>query len=164
MKVGNGPVLRQAILTLKMNSKRWKNWNFYPVLARSSLCRIPSNPKGKTGRNVWRNSMMNLLYQQLVHWLPAVVRWTFCYHTQCGFWYEASYYHKDKFDVKPNFRKTTAAHLGLQRDVFLKSEFNVIGSSISDKPQHSITMKLENYHIKDFDQDSNRMVLLQEEL
>ncbi len=87
----------------------------------------------------------------------------FATNTNAGFGIEASYYHKDKFDVKANFRKTySSAFYDFNRESSLKSQSStVIGSSISDKPQAFNYYEIGGtYHVKDFDQESKTKMVL----
>jgi hypothetical protein len=87
----------------------------------------------------------------------------FATNVNAGFGIEASYYHKDKFDVKANFRKTYSSDFfDFNRQSFVKSQSSpVVGSSISDKPQAFNYYEIGGtYHIKDFDQDSKTKMVL----
>src|SRR5258705_9961912 len=61
----------------------------------------------------------------------------FATNVNAGFGIEASYYHKDKFDLKASFRKPYSSEFyDFNRQSFLKSQSStVVGSSIADKPQ-----------------------------
>jgi hypothetical protein len=87
----------------------------------------------------------------------------FATNVNAGFGLEASYYHKDKFDVKANFRKTYSAEFyDFNRQSALKSQSSsVTGSSISDKPLSFSYFEIGGtYHFKDFDQDSKTKMVL----
>jgi hypothetical protein len=84
-----------------------------------------------------------------------------------GFGIEASYFHKDKFDLKASFRKTFSSEFfDFNRNASLKVQDSPPGSSISDKPQVFNYYEIGGtYHIKDFDQDSKtKMVLYKKSL
>ncbi len=87
----------------------------------------------------------------------------FATNVNAGFGIEGSYYHKDKFDVKVNFRKTYSSDFyDFNRQSFLKSQnSSVSGSYITDKPQAYNYYEIGGtYHIKDFDQDSKTKMAL----
>jgi hypothetical protein len=87
----------------------------------------------------------------------------FATNVNAGFGVEASYYHKDKFDLKANFRKSYSSEFfDFNRQSFLKSQSSTVdGSSISDKPQAWNYYEIGGtYHIKDFDQDSKTKMVL----
>jgi len=88
----------------------------------------------------------------------------FATNVNAGFGVEASYYQKDKFDIKANFRKTYSSEFyDYNRQSSLRSQStpSVPGSSISDKPQAFNYYELGGtYHIKDFDQDSKTKMIL----
>jgi len=87
----------------------------------------------------------------------------FATNVNAGFGIEASYFHKDKFDVKANFRKTYSSDFyDFNRQAFLKSQSSSVpGSSIMDKPQAFNYYEVGGtYHIKDFDQDSKTKMVL----
>src|SRR6267154_1496962 len=87
----------------------------------------------------------------------------FATNVNAGFGIEGSYYHKDKFDVKVNFRKTYSSDFyDFNRQSFLKSQSSsVSGSYITDKPQAFNYYEIGGtYHIKDFDQDSKTKMAL----
>ena len=88
----------------------------------------------------------------------------FATNVNSGFGIEASYYQKDKFDVKANFRKTYSAEFfDYNRNASLKDQVNYAGvnGAVSDKPQSFIYYELGGtYHIKDFDQESKTKMAL----
>ena len=88
----------------------------------------------------------------------------FATNVNAGFGIEASYYHKDKFDIKANFRRPYSSEFyDYNKQAFLKSQTtsSVPGSSISDKPQPFNYYELGGtYHIKDFDQESKTKMVL----
>jgi len=85
-------------------------------------------------------------------------------NVNAGFGIEGSYYYKDKFDVKANFRKTYSSEFfDFNRQSALKSQTtsSVPGSSVSDVPQAFNYYEIGGtYHIKDFDQDSKTKMVL----
>ncbi|MBS1680226.1 MAG: hypothetical protein JST48_00795 [Bacteroidetes bacterium] len=88
-------------------------------------------------------------------------------NVNAGFGVEASYYYKDKFDLKANFRKTYSAEFfDYNRNASLKAQNDLNANYISDKPQLFDYFELGGtYHIKDFDQDSKtKMVLYKKSL
>ena len=88
----------------------------------------------------------------------------FATNVNAGFGIEGSYYHKDKFDIKANFRKTYSSEFfDFNRQAALKNQTtsSVSGSSISDVPQAFNYYEIGGtYHIKDFDQDSKTKMVL----
>jgi hypothetical protein len=91
----------------------------------------------------------------------------FATNANAGFGIEGSYYHKDKFDVKVNFRKTYSSEFfDFNRQSALKSQDAPLNAYVSDKPQSFNYYEIGGtYHIKDFDQDSKtKMVLYKKSL
>lgn len=92
----------------------------------------------------------------------------FATNVNAGFGIEGSYYHKDKFDVKVNFRKTYSSEFfDFNRQSAQKSQDNPLNAAyVSDKPQPFNYYEIGGtYHIKDFDQDSKtKMVLYKKSL
>jgi hypothetical protein len=89
----------------------------------------------------------------------------FATNVNAGFGIEASYFHKDKFDIKASFRKTYSSDFyDLNRQSFLKNQsppVQDVSYYISDKPQPFSYYELgATYHIKDFDQDSKTKMVL----
>lgn len=87
----------------------------------------------------------------------------FATNVNAGFGIEASYYQKDKFDIKAHFRKTYSSEFfDYNRNASIKDQdnYNAVGS-ISDKPEVFNYYELGGtYHIKDFDQDSKTKMTL----
>lgn len=87
----------------------------------------------------------------------------FATNVNAGFGIEASYYQKDKFDIKGHFRKTYSSEFfDYNRNAAIKDQDNytTVGS-ISDKPEVFNYFELGGtYHIKDFDQDSKTKMTL----
>src|SRR5579859_2353257 len=85
-----------------------------------------------------------------------------------GFGIEASYFHKDKLDLKVSFRKTFSSEFfDFNRNASLKVQDSPNANSyISDKPQVFNYYEIGGtYHVKDFDQDSKtKMVLYKKSL
>ncbi|HTH56017.1 MAG TPA: hypothetical protein VL728_08210 [Cyclobacteriaceae bacterium] len=88
----------------------------------------------------------------------------FATNVNSGFGIEASYYQKDKFDIKANFRKTYSAEFfDYNRNASLKDQVNYTGvnGAVSDKPTAFAYYEIGGtYHIKDFDQDSKTKMVL----
>ncbi len=87
----------------------------------------------------------------------------FATNPNAGFGIEASYFHKDKFDLKASFRKTySSGFFDYNRDAELKSQnLSIPGSAVSGKPQIFNYFEIGGtYHIKDFDQDSKTTMVL----
>src|SRR6478609_4503842 len=89
----------------------------------------------------------------------------FTTNVNAGFGVEASYFHKDKFDLKAHFRKTyTSDFYDFNRQASLKVQETLATDPktyISDKPQPFIYYELGGtYHFKDFDQESKTKMVL----
>jgi len=88
----------------------------------------------------------------------------FATNVNAGFGIEGSYYHKDKFDIKANFRRPYSSEFyDYNKQAFLKSQTTspLPEASISDKPQAFNYYEIGGtYHIKDFDQDSKTKMVL----
>src|SRR6478736_1900564 len=89
----------------------------------------------------------------------------FTTNVNAGFGVEASYFHKDKFDIKAHFRKSyTSDFYDFNRQASLKVQ-ETLGPDpkayISDKPQPFNYYEIGGtYHIKDFDQESKTKMVL----
>jgi hypothetical protein len=84
-------------------------------------------------------------------------------NTNAGFGLEASYFQKDKFDLKAHFRKTYSSEFfDFNRNAAIKNQDNYSSAgSVSDKAQVYNYYELGGtYHIKDFDQDSKTKMIL----
>jgi hypothetical protein len=87
-------------------------------------------------------------------------------NTNAGFGIEASYFQKDKFDLKAHFRKTYSGDFfDYNRNASEKNQENFSssgsGTGFSDKPQVYSYYELGGtYHVKDFDQDSKTKMIL----
>jgi hypothetical protein len=87
----------------------------------------------------------------------------FATNVNSGFGIEASYYQKDKFDLKASFRKTYSSEFfDYNRNASIKNQNdNPNYGAISDKPQVFNYYEIGGtYHIKDFDQDSKTKMVL----
>ncbi len=82
----------------------------------------------------------------------------FATNPNAGFGIEASYYYKDKFDLKASFRKTYSSEFfDYNRQASAKNQ----NSNISNLPQSFNYFEIGGtYHIKDFDQDSKTTMVL----
>jgi hypothetical protein len=80
----------------------------------------------------------------------------FATNPNAGFGVEASYYYKDKFDLKGNFRKTYSSEFfDYNREASIKN------SNVTNSPQVFNYLELGGtYHFKDFDQDSKTTMVL----
>ncbi len=80
----------------------------------------------------------------------------FATNPNAGFGIEASYYYKDKFDLKTSFRKTYSGEFfDYNREASIKN------SSVTNVPQSFNYFEIGGtYHIKDFDQDSKTTMVL----
>src|SRR6185369_6415155 len=90
----------------------------------------------------------------------------FATNTNAGFGIEASYFQKDKFDLKAHFRKTYSGEFfDYNRNAAVKNQENfstpASGTGFSDPPQAYSYYELGGtYHVKDFDQDSKTKMIL----
>lgn len=89
----------------------------------------------------------------------------FATNTNAGFGIEASYFQKDKFDIKAHFRKTYGGDFfDYNRNASLKNQDvsnKASASYISDVPQVFSYYEIGGtYHVKDFDQDSKTKMIL----
>jgi len=112
------------------------------------------NPKEKPGRNVWGTLWWNHSLSTTVHWLPAVVRWTFA-TIPMRVWYWGELFHKDKFDVKAIFQNIQQRILWLQPGSFLKVRVQrLLARPSLTNPRHFNYYEIGGLSYKDFDQDS----------
>ena len=86
-------------------------------------------------------------------------------NTNAGFGLEASYFQKDKFDLKAHFRKSYSGEFfDYNRNASLRNQDNsskATAGYISDIPQvYSYYEIGGTYHVKDFDQDSKTKMIL----
>jgi hypothetical protein len=90
----------------------------------------------------------------------------FATNTNAGFGIEASYFQKDKFDIKAHFRKTYSSEFfDYNRNASVRNQKEVVswgsGTGFSDQPQSFSYYELGGtYHVKDFDQDSKTKMVL----
>jgi hypothetical protein len=89
----------------------------------------------------------------------------FATNTNAGFGIEASYFQKDKFDLKAHFRKTYGAEFfDYNRNASLRNQDRAPGTTteiFNDKPQVFNYYEFGGtYHVKDFDQDSKTKMIL----
>jgi hypothetical protein len=88
----------------------------------------------------------------------------FATNVNAGFGLEASYFQKDKFDLKAHFRKTYSSEFfDYNRNASIKNQDNYTGTigGFTDKPQvYNYYEFGGTYHIKDFDQDSKTKMIL----
>ncbi len=89
----------------------------------------------------------------------------FATNVNAGYGLEASYYHKDKFDLKAHFRKAYSSEF-FDFDRQSANKNLVQGSYASGKPQVFNYYEIGGtYHFKDFDEDSKtKMVLFKKSL
>jgi hypothetical protein len=82
----------------------------------------------------------------------------FATNVNAGYGVEASYYYKDKMDLKANFRKTyTSSFFDLNRDLALHNS----GPGLKVLPQVFNYYELGGtYHVKDFEQDGKTTMVL----
>jgi hypothetical protein len=85
----------------------------------------------------------------------------FATNVNSGFGIEASYFQKEKFDLKVNYRQSYSAEFfDYNRNAFLKAQADA-KYKISDQPQAFSYFELGGtYHIKDFDQESKTKMTL----
>lgn len=90
----------------------------------------------------------------------------FATNTNAGFGFEASYFQKDKFDLKAHFRKTYSGEFfDFNRNASKSNQddfsTSTAGGAVSDKPQVYNYYEIGGtYHVKDFDQDSKTKMIL----
>jgi hypothetical protein len=88
----------------------------------------------------------------------------FATNVNAGFGIEASYFHKEKFDIKANFRKTYSSDFydfNRQASLKIQESTSNLNAYISDKPQPFNYYEIGGtYHIKDFDQESKTKMVL----
>jgi hypothetical protein len=82
----------------------------------------------------------------------------FATNVNAGYGLEASYYYRDKFDLKANFRKSySSSFYDLNRDLALKNTT----PGITTKPQVFNYFELGGtYHFKDFEEDGTTKIVL----
>jgi hypothetical protein len=80
----------------------------------------------------------------------------FATNVNAGFGLEASYYHKDRFDFRGNFRKTYSQKFyDFSRDLAIKT------SDVDNRPQVYNYYELGGtYHVKDFEESSKTKMIL----